>query len=254
MERAHCVTGRACSWLTSHAAALIAGLAVVWMASAPRPACGQSSWPNYPNNTAISVTPGGNAGIGTASPTEKLSVGGGNIGFDYGYGLKTNTGAYRNILTTGWDTYGDYVGFYTAGTGAGNANPVMYLRTGGNVGIGTTNPQYKLAVNGAIGAKEVIVTNTGWPDCVFKPGYRLQPLSEVGAYIRAHHHLPGIPSEAEVKEKGVSVGEMQARLLEKIEELTLRMIEQDKVNRELRERVAQLETRAAGTGAAAAGR
>ena len=114
------------------------------------------------------------------------------------------------------------------------------------MGIGTAQPQYKLAVNGTIGAKEVIVTNIGWPDYVFRPGYRLRPLSEVGAYIQAHRHLPGIPSEAEVKEKGVSLGEMQAKLLAKVEELTLHMIQQDKENRELRERLARLETRAAG--------
>jgi len=68
----------------------------------------------------------------------------------------------------------------------------------------------------------------------------------VNAYIQAHRHLPDIPSEAEVKEKGVSVGDMQSKLLAKIEELTLHMIQQDKENRELRERIARLETRAAG--------
>ena len=123
---------------------------------------------------------------------------------------------------------------------------MLFLGDTGNVGIGTNIPQYKLAVNGTIGAKDVIVTNTGWADYVFRPGYRLRPLSEVGAYIQAHRRLPDIPSEAEVKEKGVSVGEMQAKLLAKIEELTLHMIQQEKENRELRERLARLETRAAG--------
>jgi hypothetical protein len=55
-------------------------------------------------------------------------------------------------------------------------------------------------------------------DYVFRPGYRLLPLSEVNAYIQANHHLPDIPTEAEVKEKGVSVGDMQAKLLAKVEE------------------------------------
>jgi hypothetical protein len=71
---------------------------------------------------------------------------------------------------------------------------------------------------------------------------------------QAHHHLPDIPSEAEVKDKGVSVGEMQSKLLAKVEELTLHLIQQDKENTELRERIAQLETRAAGSGAPAVGR
>jgi hypothetical protein len=118
----------------------------------------------------------------------------------------------------------------------------------GKVIIGTIpankTANYLLTVNGIIGATEVMVSNTLWSDYVFRPDYRLRPLSEVNAYIQAHHHLPDIPSEAEVKEKGVSVGEMQAMLLAKIEELTLHMIEQERQNHELRDRVAELETRA----------
>jgi hypothetical protein len=105
--------------------------------------------------------------------------------------------------------------FFAASGATAAGGPVvpaarMFVSTTGNVGIGTTDPQYKLAVNGAIGAKEVIVTSSGWPDYVFRPGYRLRPLSEVSSYIRANRHLPDIPSEAEVKENGVGVGEMQA--------------------------------------------
>lgn len=135
--------------------------------------------------------------------------------------------------------------FATTVSGATAATQRMVISSVGNVGIGTTSPQYKLAVNGSIGAKDIIVTITGWPDYVFRPGYRLRPLSEVSAYIQKHQHLPDIPTEAEVKEKGVSLGEMQAKLLAKIEELTLHMIQQHKENNELRERIAQLETRSA---------
>jgi hypothetical protein len=83
------------------------------------------------------------------------------------------------------------------------------------------------------------VTNTGWSDYLFKPGYRLRPLSEVSQFIQTNGHLPDIPTEAEVKEKGVSLGDMQAKLLAKVEELTLHMIQQDKENRELRDRMNQ---------------
>lgn len=114
----------------------------------------------------------------------------------------------------------------------------MRITAAGNVGIGTTNPgSYKLAVEGTIGAREVIVTSFPWADYVFRPGYRLRPLSEVNAYIKANGHLPEIPTETEVKEKGINLGDMQAKLLAKVEELTLHVIQQEKEIRELREQV-----------------
>jgi hypothetical protein len=111
-------------------------------------------------------------------------------------------------------------------TTTGTLERVMTL-VAGNVGIGTANPTHKLSVNGSIRAKEVIV-DTGWSDYVFAEDYRLAPLSEVETHIRAKKHLPGIPSAAEVAEGGVSIGDMQARLLAKIEELTLHQITQEK--------------------------
>jgi hypothetical protein len=118
----------------------------------------------------------------------------------------------------------------------------MVLTPAGNVGIGTTSPQHTLSVNGTIQAKEVLV-NTGWSDYVFAPDYKLKSLTEVAAFIRANHHLPDIPSEAEVKEKGVSLGDMQSKLLAKIEELTLQMIQLNQKNSALEKKVAQLEGR-----------
>lgn len=137
--------------------------------------------------------------------------------------------------------------------------PLMTITSGGSVGIGTTNPTCgtatqacKLSVNGAIAAKEIVVTNTGWSDYVFLPGYQLRPLRDVNAYIQTHGHLPDIPSETEIKEQGVSVGEMQAKLLAKIEELTLHMIQEhergdqlEKQNRELRNEIREIRERIA---------
>lgn len=80
---------------------------------------------------------------------------------------------------------------------------------------------------------ELIVTDDAWADYVFKREYQLKPLSEVKAFINENGHLPGIPSEAEVKENGVNMGEMQVKLLEKIEEMTLHMIELEKKVTEL---------------------
>lgn len=107
------------------------------------------------------------------------------------------------------------------------------------IGIGTNNPQYKLDVNGTIRAKEVKV-ETGWADFVFAPDYQLPTLSEVEAHIKEHKHLPGIPTEAEVKENGTNLGEMNVKLLQKVEELTLYMIQQNKEIESLKKEVQQL--------------
>jgi chromosome condensin MukBEF ATPase and DNA-binding subunit MukB len=99
-------------------------------------------------------------------------------------------------------------------------------------------------VNGVVQAKEVLV-NTGWSDYVFAPNYPLRPLKEVAAFIQEHHHLPEIPTEAEVHQDGVSLGEMQAKLLAKIEELTLHMIQAEERNDQLEKQNQALQTRIA---------
>lgn len=104
----------------------------------------------------------------------------------------------------------------------------------GKVGIGLTEPDAMLTVNGIIHAKEIKVDLTGsLADYVFSPDYSLMPLNEVERYIKINKHLPEIPSAAEVKENGLSMGEMQNKLLQKIEELTLYVIEQQKQIEEL---------------------
>ena len=113
--------------------------------------------------------------------------------------------------------------------------------TNGHVGIGTSNPTNALDVNGTIRAKEVFVTADGWPDYVFGKDYALRPLSELEAFIQANGHLPGVPSAGEVASRGVGVGEMQSKLLEKVEELTLHMLNLRRENDDLRRRVVRLE-------------
>jgi hypothetical protein len=198
------------------------------MAMAPMPMWGQ--W-----NGTNPVWTNSNVGIGTATPQNGLEISGpssmSSLRLDAlganGYVFETTgaAGSYGLNLT-----YRNPTSLF--------AN-IMSFTYWGNVGIGATNPQYKLSVNGNIGAQDIIVTNTGWSDYVFRPGYRLRPLSDVSQYIQANGHLPDIPTEAEVKAQGVSLGDMQAKLLAKVEEITLHMIQQEKENRELRDQLNQ---------------
>ena len=100
----------------------------------------------------------------------------------------------------------------------------------GNLGIGTTNPDAKLAVKGDIHAQEVKVDLNGAvaPDYVFKEGYDLKSLQEVQDYIKEHGHLPNIPSAQEMEANGIDLGQMDLKLLEKIEELILYTLEQER--------------------------
>ena len=110
----------------------------------------------------------------------------------------------------------------------------------GNVGIGTSTPTEKLSVNGKIRAQEIKVETANWPDYVFTKDYRLLSLKETEQHIQEKGHLPGIPSADEVKATGIDLGEMNAKLLQKIEELTLYVIEQSKEIKELKKEVKSL--------------
>ncbi|MCP3927182.1 MAG: hypothetical protein GY714_31880 [Desulfobacterales bacterium] len=102
------------------------------------------------------------------------------------------------------------------------------VENNGNVGIGTINPgDYKLAVKGKIRAEEIVV-ETGWADYVFENDYILKPLSEVETFIKKNKHLPEVPPAKQIKKDGLSMSEMMAIQMKKIEELTLYLIEQNK--------------------------
>jgi len=100
----------------------------------------------------------------------------------------------------------------------------LYSTVSGNVGIGVTSPSSKLTVNGIVKCKEVQVTLTGWPDYVFDKNYTLGSLNDIEQYINTHKHLPGVPSAGDIHDNGVKLGEMDAILMQKIEELTLHLI------------------------------
>lgn len=108
-----------------------------------------------------------------------------------------------------------------------SASTNSYINSG-NVGIGTTNPKNKLDVKGTIHSQEVKVDMQNWSDYVFKKDYSLPTLLEVEKHINENGHLENIPSEKEVLKNGISLGEMDSKLLRKIEELTLYVIDLNK--------------------------
>ncbi|MEI2738307.1 MAG: hypothetical protein V9F01_05935 [Chitinophagaceae bacterium] len=143
-------------------------------------------------------------------------------------------------------------------------NYLVFQPSWGNTGIGTYTPNaklhlngaqligsnsavpatgYQLSVDGKIIAEEVKVQlSTSWPDYVFDEGYKLMPIEDLEKSIRQHKHLPNIPSAAEVTaENGIQLGEMNRKLVEKVEELTLYIIQLKKENTSLEERLNKVE-------------
>jgi hypothetical protein len=229
----------------------------------------------------LRITADGDVGIGTASPLASttnngLHISRGNhstvtLGDPFaGYGgfVQTTDNKHRVFIganvyddaTNSWKVvqagkglagisivadeggWGTSIDFYT-NTGA-TLNKNMTILGNGNVGIGTSTPgSYKLAVEGSFGARKVKVTQAAWADFVFDPGYQLPSLHQVEQYIREHRHLPEIPSEKEVKENGLDLGDMDKRLLQKIEELTLYLLDMNKQNQELKATVDDLKAK-----------
>jgi hypothetical protein len=226
------------------------------------------------------ITIQGNVGIGTIAPADKLVIdmgatrgavdlisdGDNTVYSDLKFSVKTTTSLaadkprvwLTSLRKDGFFT-GDVTGptleFYGVKKGGGYYAPLLFKSNGdlilagannatnGNVGIGTLDTKgYKLAVNGdAIFTKIKVELYNSWPDYVFKKDYQLPSLREVESYIRTNQHLPGIPEARKVEKEGLDVAEMNRLLLQKVEELTLYAIQQQKLIEAQDKRLQQLE-------------
>lgn len=208
------------------------------------------SSPGYPiflsTNYGVSmmIANNGNVGIGTATPDSKLSIYSGTVASNdntYMISLRgrnplidfrdENNIAYGYIKSWTHSPYAPFTNGMLIGSTPGN--PIflstnyalsMIIANNGNVGIGTANPTYKLAVNGNIRCKELVV-ESNWADYVFDEKYRALPLDSLELYIQKYNHLPNIPSAKEIQEKGLNVGKIQQKMMEKIEEMALYILD-----------------------------
>ena len=186
---------------------------------------------NTNNSQAMRISPEGRVSIGRNDARFTLDVEGAT-GVKSSLWVKTNsTNSSEIILEKQNQSYYSIVAnnagflFYNHGTG----NSFLQADANDNIGLGTADTKgHKLAVSGSIIATRVKVQQTPWPDYVFEPDYQLPSLAALETYVKTHKHLPGVPTAKEVTENGLDVGSTQAALLEKIEELTLIIIEQHK--------------------------
>jgi hypothetical protein len=196
----------------------------------------------------LRISERGEVGIGASETGEKLTVAG-------------NIKAAGSLKLQGDQTNGDGVSqaisFTNGSSGYDLAKIEAYRKGFDNQGAlafsinqGSNGWVEGLRINergdsvfkGLVTAKEVQVTANP-ADFVFEEDYNLRSLNEVEKYIRENKHLPEIPSAAQMESQGVSVGDMQGKLLQKIEELTLYVIDLKKENQSLKEKIMEVETR-----------
>lgn len=184
-----------------------------------------------------------NMGIGTLTPTTKLQI------INGADASLTTHGFAQFGTTTSWNVIIDDNEILGRNNGAGNDLMVQHdagnlllcghASTTGRVGIGVAaaadlGTGYLLSVDGKIIAEELRIQNsTAWPDYVFSKEYDLLPLDELKIAIETNHHLPNIPPAAIVESEGILIGDMQVRMMEKIEELTLYIIQLNETNKSL---------------------
>jgi hypothetical protein len=171
----------------------------------------------------LRITSTGEVGVGTSSPQAKLHV----------TGASNESGLYV-------ENNDSWIGFSDGKNYFRNTTIFAELNVDEKVGIGTNQPDSKLTVKGIIHAEEVKVDlSVPGPDYVFESDYPLASLEDTKAYIEQNKHLPGIPSSDDMQQNGVNLLEMNMKLLEKVEELTLHLIEQSEMHTNLESRLLQ---------------
>jgi hypothetical protein len=187
-------------------------------------------------NNRFTLMDNGNVGIGTPNAEAKMQIGSNFNTMPSSTAISVLGGNTMRFLNG--DGNADYGSYLTSNTTASLTLGTRYAGTdigvltlnNSNVGIGTVNPTQKLSVDGTVLAKKVKVSQSSidWPDYVFTSVYKLPSLQYVELFIQRNKHLPNVPSAADVKKEGLDLGDNQAVLLRKIEELTLYIIEQNK--------------------------
>lgn len=212
------------------------------------------------SNRGLIIAANGNVGIDSvsaASPFATLTVDG-TIGFPtvstpamYIYPSGTSNPEKRLIVhSPAFPEYGLYYSDpgdqFVMKSSAADTTPSLVVDLDSNwvtIATDTPKPGYELSVNGQIVCEELLVEDSAnWPDYVFKDDYALRPLAEVEQHIKERKHLPGVPTAADIGKEGIRVGDMQKRMMEKIEELTLYVIDQNKRLVAQEQRIEQLQS------------
>ncbi len=182
----------------------------------------------------------GNVGIGTSNPFQKLSLVDGQLFLGQTATNKVESGRIRfseyqaKLLGAYMHYDGDknifHIGVHNTDDVdvAKDVNAISIVRSAGNVGIGTTKAESLLTVAGTISAQEIRVTAQAGADFVFEPNYKLRSLTELETFVNKNKHLPEIAAAADMEKNGVLQSKINQKFLQKIEELTLYTIEQEK--------------------------
>ncbi|MCC6290084.1 MAG: hypothetical protein IT249_19570 [Chitinophagaceae bacterium] len=237
-------------------------------------AIGENMWGDN-NSTIYSSPSSRNVGIGISNAESKLHVSNSSGTTTLTIGRSATSGGYTGMLlgTSAVSNGYNYIQSVRAGGQAGGYGNLILNPVDGNVGVGTSAPQSRLDINGtfsvqgngtntalkvfndgrvSIGYKAAtgywfsvngnmiceelkVQLGTTWPDYVFHPAYKLKTFDELRQFIKQNNHLPNVPSAAIIEKDGINVGDMHKRAIEKIEELTLYILQ-------LEERLAALES------------